>query len=193
MRSVGFGIVRILASRVGPVRPLHASASVATLVLRQLSALLHAQQRPNILLDHARHHPRRSDGVPRLDARADAGARRLARSAIVFKRAYAQAPITTVSHATILTGTYPPFHRVNDFGAPLPRRCRICPSFSLARLSDGARSSARWSSIRATDRAGLRPRLRSLRRRLPLRRPGEDRYDTLERRGDEVRRAPRAG
>src|SRR5206468_7171143 len=38
----------------------------------------------------------------------------------VFTRAYAQAPITTVSHATILTGTYPPFHRVNDFGVPLP-------------------------------------------------------------------------
>src|SRR6187551_1063116 len=50
--------------------------------------------------------------TPNLDA--------LARDSIVFTRAYAQAPITTVSHATILTGTFPPAHRVNDFGSPLP-------------------------------------------------------------------------
>src|SRR5206468_5018354 len=50
--------------------------------------------------------------TPALDA--------LAREGTVFERAFAQAPITTVSHATILSGTYPPFHRVNDFGVPLP-------------------------------------------------------------------------
>src|SRR5207249_2886468 len=50
--------------------------------------------------------------TPALDA--------LARTSTIFTRAYAQAPITTVSHATILTGTYPPFHHVNDFGSPLP-------------------------------------------------------------------------
>src|SRR5437762_13430227 len=50
--------------------------------------------------------------TPSLDA--------LARDAVVFTRAYAQAPITTVSHATILTGTVPPRHKVNDFGTPLP-------------------------------------------------------------------------
>src|ERR687886_2591646 len=50
--------------------------------------------------------------TPALDA--------LARDSVVFTRAYAQAPVTTVSHATILTGTFPPFHHVNDFGAPLP-------------------------------------------------------------------------
>src|SRR5437763_1539603 len=50
--------------------------------------------------------------TPSLDA--------LARESAVFTRAYAQAPITTVSHATILTGTFPPFHHVSDFGAPLP-------------------------------------------------------------------------
>src|SRR4051812_9058089 len=50
--------------------------------------------------------------TPALDA--------FARTATVFTRAYAQAPVTTVSHATILTGTYPPTHRVGEFGAPLP-------------------------------------------------------------------------
>src|SRR3954454_20191089 len=50
--------------------------------------------------------------TPALDA--------FARESIVFTHAFAQAPITTVSHATILTGTYPPSHRVTGFGAPLP-------------------------------------------------------------------------
>src|SRR6266540_2845966 len=44
----------------------------------------------------------------------------LARDGVVFERAYSQAPITTVAHATILSGTYPQFHKVNDFGVPLP-------------------------------------------------------------------------
>jgi len=33
----------------------------------------------------------------------------------VFTHAYAQAPLTSPSHATILTGTYPQFHQVYDF------------------------------------------------------------------------------
>jgi len=46
--------------------------------------------------------------TPNLDA--------LARQSVVFTRAYAHVPITTPSHATILTGTYPQFNHVNDFG-----------------------------------------------------------------------------
>src|SRR6478752_9411376 len=49
--------------------------------------------------------------TPALDA--------LAKQAAVFTHAYSQAPITTVSHATILTGTFPPFHHVSDFGTAL--------------------------------------------------------------------------
>lgn len=49
--------------------------------------------------------------TPSLDA--------LALESVVFTRAYAQAPLTTASHATILTGTYPQFHQVNDFQVPL--------------------------------------------------------------------------
>src|SRR5439155_6580873 len=49
--------------------------------------------------------------TPSLDA--------LAAEAVVFTRAYAQAPTTPVSHATILTGTYPLYHKVTDFGIPL--------------------------------------------------------------------------
>ena len=50
--------------------------------------------------------------TPNLDA--------LAKQSLVFTHAYAQAPLTTVSHATILTGTHPPYHRVNDFGISIP-------------------------------------------------------------------------
>jgi arylsulfatase A-like enzyme/Flp pilus assembly protein TadD len=117
--------------------------------------------------------------TPSLDA--------LARSATVFTRAYAQAPLTTVSHATILSGTYPPSHQVDQFGAPLPATVAYLPDL-LRR--QGYRTAAFVGSLvldpkngtaagfdRGFDRydAGFR-----------LRRPGEDRYQTIERRGDEV-------
>jgi arylsulfatase A-like enzyme/Flp pilus assembly protein TadD len=50
--------------------------------------------------------------TPRLDA--------LASQSVVFERAYSQAPITPVSHATILSGTYPQYHGIRNFGDRLP-------------------------------------------------------------------------
>jgi choline-sulfatase len=44
----------------------------------------------------------------------------IAKQGVVFERAYSQAPLTPVSHATIFTGTYPQFHTVTDFGHALP-------------------------------------------------------------------------
>src|SRR6266849_5658144 len=52
--------------------------------------------------------------TPNLDAMAQRG--------IAFTRAYSHVPITTASHTTILTATYPQFNRVNDFGVPLSTR-----------------------------------------------------------------------
>src|ERR1039457_4447028 len=49
--------------------------------------------------------------TPNLDA--------LARHSVVFTRAYAQVPLTTPSHAALLTGTYPQFNHVEDLGSPL--------------------------------------------------------------------------
>src|ERR1700733_11245419 len=43
--------------------------------------------------------------TPNLDA--------MAKQSVVFTHAYSQVPLTTASHATILTGTYPQFHQVN--------------------------------------------------------------------------------
>lgn len=57
--------------------------------------------------------------TPSLDA--------LARESVVFTRAYAQAPLTTVSHASILTGTYPQFHQVLDFTYPLTKDLPYAP------------------------------------------------------------------
>src|SRR5436305_2009415 len=51
----------------------------------------------------------------------------LAHQSVVFTRAYAQVPLTTASHATILTGTYPQFHKVNDFGVPLAEDLPYAP------------------------------------------------------------------
>src|SRR5262245_2944448 len=52
---------------------------------------------------------------------------RLAAGGVVFEQAFAQAPLTTVSHSTVLSGTYPQFHRVNDFGIPLPEGLPYLP------------------------------------------------------------------
>ncbi len=40
----------------------------------------------------------------------------LAASGALFERAFAQAPLTPPSHASIFTGTYPPVHKVRDTG-----------------------------------------------------------------------------
>src|SRR6202022_383807 len=43
----------------------------------------------------------------------------LAKQSVIFARAYAHVPLTTASHATILTGTYPQYNGINDFGKAL--------------------------------------------------------------------------
>jgi len=117
--------------------------------------------------------------TPALDA--------FARESVVFTNAFAQAPITTVSHATILTGTYPPFHRVTDFGAPLASGVPYLPDvFRQA----GYRTAAFVGSLVLDPRSGTAPGFdRGFDRYdagFRIRRPGEDRYRTVERRGDEV-------
>src|SRR5258708_39046376 len=52
----------------------------------------------------------------------------VAKQGIVFTRAFSHVPPTTASHATILTGTYPQFNHINDFGAPLAMDLPYLPS-----------------------------------------------------------------
>jgi arylsulfatase A-like enzyme/Tfp pilus assembly protein PilF len=77
----------------------------------------------------------------------------LARQSLVFTRAYSQAPITPVSHASILTGTYPQFHRVNDFGKPLPPEIPTMASI----LKERGYSTAAFVSAAVLDAKGLAP------------------------------------
>jgi len=117
--------------------------------------------------------------TPNLDA--------LARQSVVFTHAYSQVPLTTASHATILTGTYPQFHQVNDFGVPLATDVPYAPDILRARgyhtaafigslvLDPTARSAPGFDRGFETFDAGFHRR-----------RPGENRYQAIERRGGEV-------
>src|SRR5580693_6076029 len=63
----------------------------------------------------------------------------LARESVVFTHAYSQVPLTAPSHATILSGTYPQFHQVNDFQVPLAPDLPYAPAILRAH---GYRTSA---------------------------------------------------
>ena len=157
-----------------------------TLVLSQAKDGL-AQRKPSVLLitlDTTRADRMGFLGstrglTPALDA--------LARTSTIFTRAYAQAPITTVSHATILSGTYPPFHRVTDFGSPLPATVPYLPDL-LRR--QGYHTAAFVGSLvldpRSGTASGFDRGFDVYNAGFRMRSPGEDRYRTVERRGDEV-------
>ena len=117
--------------------------------------------------------------TPNLDA--------LARQSVVFTRAYSQVPLTTASHATILTGTYPQFHQVNDFAVALAEDLPYAPYIfrgngyhtaafvgSLV-LDPATRSAPGFDRGFDTYDAGFHRRHQ-----------GEDRYEAIERRGGEV-------
>lgn len=112
---------------------------------------------------------------------------RLARQGVVFERAYAQAPLTTVSHATILSGTYPQFHGVSDFGVPLGAGVPWLPEALRAR---GFRTAAFVGALvldpRSGFAAGFDRGFDAYDAGFRVRRPGEDRYLTMERRAGEV-------
>jgi arylsulfatase A-like enzyme/Tfp pilus assembly protein PilF len=117
--------------------------------------------------------------TPNLDRLADQG--------IVFTRTYSQVPLTTASHATILTGTYPEFHRVNDFGVALDPILPYAPEIFR---KTGFRTAAFVGSLVLDPIEGTAP---GFDRGFEVYdagfhtfRPGQDRYRTLERRADEV-------
>jgi choline-sulfatase len=117
--------------------------------------------------------------TPNLDA--------LARQSIVFTRAYAQVPLTTPSHATILTGTYPQFHQVTNFGVELSQDLPYAPAIFRAQ---GYRTAAFVGSIVLDPEAQLAPGFErgfdTYNAGFHQLNPGEDRYQTTERRAQEV-------
>ena len=117
--------------------------------------------------------------TPNLDA--------MARQGIVFTRAYSHVPLTTASHATILTGTYPQFNHVNDFAVPLSPRLPYLPELLHQR---GYRTGAFVGSLVLDPLDGTAPGFdrgfEVYGAGFHLRRPGIDRYKTIERRGGTV-------
>jgi arylsulfatase A-like enzyme/Tfp pilus assembly protein PilF len=116
--------------------------------------------------------------TPNLDA--------LAHVALVFSRAYAQVPLTTPSHATIFTGTYPQFNHVNYMGDPLGKSLPYLPDI----LHSNGYQTAAFVGALVLDPLKLAP---GFDRGFDVydagfhrRRPGEDNYHSLERRGEEV-------
>ncbi|MFY9905162.1 MAG: sulfatase-like hydrolase/transferase [Terriglobales bacterium] len=117
--------------------------------------------------------------TPNLDA--------LARQSVVFERAYAQAPLTSVSHATILTGTYPQYHLVVDYPLVLAKDLPYAPEILRAH---GYQTAAFLGSLaldpnggapgfdRAFDTYDANFHLEDLHTK--------DRYHSVQRRGDEV-------
>lgn len=117
--------------------------------------------------------------TPHLDA--------MARQGIVFTRAYSHVPLTTASHATILTGTYPQSNHVNDFGVPLSPRLPYLPELLH---QHGYQTGAFVGSLILDPLDGTAPGFdrgfEVYDAGFHLRRPGADRYKTVERRGGMV-------
>ena len=116
--------------------------------------------------------------TPNLDA--------LARQATVFTRAYAQVPLTTPSHATIFTGTYPQFNHVNYMGDALGKGLPFLPEI----LHKNRYQTAAFVGALVLDPLELAPGFDHgfdvYDAGFHRRRPGEDSYRSLERRGEEV-------
>ena len=112
----------------------------------------------------------------------------VARQGVVFEKAFSQAPLTPVSHATIFTGTYPQFHTVTDFGHPLPS---LLPSVPEILQKTGYHTAAFIGSLILDPKANMAPGFdrgfdyfdAGFR---PKTDPKEDRYHTIERRAGEV-------
>ena len=111
----------------------------------------------------------------------------LAKRSTIFTRAYAVVPLTTASHATILTGIYPELSGVNDFGKPLPSQIPYLPD--LLRAS-GYQTAAFVGSLVLDPIGGTAPGFDrgfdTYDAGFRTRRRTESRYQTLERRGGDV-------
>ena len=110
----------------------------------------------------------------------------MAHQATVFSRAYAQVPLTTPSHAALLTGTYPQFNHVRYMGEPLGKGLPFLPDI----LHENGYKTAAFVGALVLDPTKLAPGFERgfdhYDAGFHRRRPGEDNYHSLERRGQEV-------
>jgi arylsulfatase A-like enzyme/Tfp pilus assembly protein PilF len=107
----------------------------------------------------------------------------LARQGVVFSDAYAHVPLTTPSHATILTGTYPQFNHLDDLGTPLAKDIPYLPDILHKR---GYRTAAFVGSQVLDPKGAAVPGFErgfdTYDAGFHSRQSGEDRYHSVERR-----------
>lgn len=158
---------------------------ILTLVIFPVDSL--AAAKPNIILitldstraDRMGFLGARSGLTPSLDGIAHQG--------VVFAQAYAQAPDTVVSTATILAGSYPQTHRASEFGVPLAATLPYLPDLLH---SSGYRTAAFVGSILLDPRSGP---FQGYDRGFDVydaafhqSQRGESRFQSVERHGDQV-------
>jgi len=110
----------------------------------------------------------------------------LANQSVVFTRAYAQVPLTTPSHAALLTGAYPQFSHIEDLGAPLGADLPYLPDL----LHHDGYHTAAFLGAYILDPAATAPGFQRgfdvYDANFHQRKPGEDRYKSVERRAEDV-------
>jgi arylsulfatase A-like enzyme/Tfp pilus assembly protein PilF len=117
--------------------------------------------------------------TPNLDA--------LARQSVVFSRAYAHVPLTTPSHATILTGTYPQFNHLDDLGTALSKEIPFLPDILRHHgYHTGAFVGAQVLDPKSAAVPGFDRGFDTYDAGFHSRQPGEDRYHSVERRAEVV-------
>jgi len=112
---------------------------------------------------------------------------KLAKQSVIFTRAYAQVPLTTPSHAVLLTGTYPQYNHVENLADPLRPEIPYLPD--LLHLH-GYQTGAFIGSMVLDPRSGSAP---GFDRGFEIydgnfhnSKPGEDLYQSLNRRAQDV-------
>jgi arylsulfatase A-like enzyme/Tfp pilus assembly protein PilF len=105
---------------------------------------------------------------------------RLAGESIVFEHAYAQAPASVVSHATILSGAYPQSTGMSEIGGTLSSSLLYLPDLLKTQAYRtaafvGSIDLDPWNGLAQGYDAGYRPSI-----------PGDARPPVTERRGDQV-------
>ncbi|HZQ95717.1 MAG TPA: sulfatase-like hydrolase/transferase [Candidatus Sulfotelmatobacter sp.] len=111
----------------------------------------------------------------------------VAHDSLIFSGAYAHVPLTTPSHATILTGTYPQFNHLGDLGNALPKDTPYVPA--LLHLRGYATAAFVGSQVLDPDSAaapGFDRGFDTYDAGFHSRAEGEDRYSSEERRAGTV-------
>src|SRR5436189_4424501 len=111
----------------------------------------------------------------------------LAYQSVVFSRAYAQVPLTTPSHAAIMTGTYPQFNHLVDLGMPLSKDLPYLPDLLHQRgYHTAAFVGAMILDPKGVAATGFARGFDVYDAGFHKREPGGNRYSSVERRAGDV-------